>query len=83
MCSFWTIGTYKFERMAERSVTDIVQESGQKCDTFAVHIIVASLLCDDVSKTTRDVIHANTVGKAAVRCSGKHQLRESELSNAS
>ena len=83
MCSFWTICTYKFECMAERSVTDIVQESGQKCDTFAVHIIVALLLCDDVSKTTRDVIHANTVGKAAVRCSGKHQLRESELSNAS
>jgi len=69
--------------MAERAVTDIMQESRQKCDTLAVHIIIALLLCDDVGKTTRYVVHANTVGKAAVRCAGKYQLRESELTNAS
>jgi len=37
-----------FECMAERSVPDIMQERGQKCNTFAVHIIVALLLGDDV-----------------------------------
>ena len=37
------------ECMAERPVTDIMQERGQKCDTFAVHIIVTLVLGDDVS----------------------------------
>ena len=83
VCSFWTSCSYKFECMAERSVTDIMQESGKKCDTFAVLVIVALLLGDDVGKTTRDVIDADAVGKAAVRCAGEYQLRESELANAS
>ena len=66
-----------FKGMAEWPVTDVVQESGKKCDSCVGPVVVTPFPCDHVSKTARSVIDADAVGEAAVRGAWKYQVGES------
>ena len=66
-----------FERMAERAVADIVQQSGEKRDSLPGVVTTPPLpTCDDICELTSCMIDTDAVRKTAVRRTGKDQVRE-------
>ena len=65
------------ERMAERAMADIVQQSGEKRDSLPVAVRAPSLpTCDDIGELARCVINTDAVRETAVRRTWKDQVRE-------
>ena len=66
-----------FERMAERAVADIVQQSGEKRDSLPFVVTTPTLpTCDDIGELACRMIDTDAVRKTAVRRTGKDQVRE-------
>ena len=67
----------RFERMAERAVTNIVQQGSEKRDSLPAAIMTSILPTgDDIGELTCRVVDADAVRKSTVRRTWKDQIGE-------